>query len=196
MACRHAWVSMPYWAASSLPAPGSFGLDEFRQGEVHVVAAEQQMVADGLADEAEFALLLDSLDEAEVARAAADIDDETARTRLELVGFRRGMSDQPAIERGLRFLEQRRILQSRPCLPLPPSDCGPHRQTTPARSGRLAVSPGDRRDRSSAMTIIPALDEMVQIACGGFDRRDAGDVRRCGPGKQAGGAIDAGVTEP
>ena len=53
-------------------------LDELGQGQVHVVAAEQQVIADRLADEAQLALLLDGLDEAEVGGAAADVDDQAA----------------------------------------------------------------------------------------------------------------------
>ena len=79
LACRHACVSMPYWAASSRPAPGSLRLDELGQGQVHVVAAQQQVIADRLADEGQFALLLDGLDQAEVAGAAADVHDQAAR---------------------------------------------------------------------------------------------------------------------
>ena len=83
LACRHACVSRPYCAASSRPAPGSLRLDELGQGQVHVVAAEQQVVADRLADEAQLALLLDRLDQAEVAGAAAHVHDQAARARLE-----------------------------------------------------------------------------------------------------------------
>ena len=68
---------------------GQLRLDELGQGQVHVVAAQQQVIADRLADEAQLALLLDGLDEAEVAGAAADVDDQAARARLELAGLRR-----------------------------------------------------------------------------------------------------------
>ena len=75
---------MPYCAASSRPAAGQLGLDELGQGQVHVVAAQQQMIADRLAHEAKLALLLDRLDQAEVAGAAADVHDQAAVARLEL----------------------------------------------------------------------------------------------------------------
>ena len=44
--------------------------------------------------------------------------------------------------------------------------------------------------------VIPAFDEMTQIARRRFDRRDARHVRRGAPRQQTGGAIDAGMTEP
>ena len=56
-AARHACTSVPNWAASSLPA-GQLRLHGLGQRQVHVVAAEQQVVADRVADEREFALLL------------------------------------------------------------------------------------------------------------------------------------------
>ena len=56
--CRQACVNMPYWAASSLPARGQLRFDELGEGQIHVVAAEQQMIADRLANEGELALLL------------------------------------------------------------------------------------------------------------------------------------------
>ena len=61
---------------------GQPGLDEFGNRQIHVVAAEQQMIADGLADEAEFALLFDGLNQAKVTGAAAHIDDQAAGARL------------------------------------------------------------------------------------------------------------------
>ena len=68
---------------------GQAALDELGQGQIHVVAAEQKVLADCLADEAEFSLLLDGSDQAEITGATAHIDYETARARLELPGFRR-----------------------------------------------------------------------------------------------------------
>ena len=64
------------------PCTGQTRLNELGEREVHVVAAEQQVIADGLPHETESALLLHRADEAEIARAAADIDDETQRARL------------------------------------------------------------------------------------------------------------------
>ena len=82
-AARHACTSEPNCAASSFAA-GQLRLHGLRQREVHVVAAEQQVIADRVADEVELALLLARADQAEVGGAAADIDHEAAHARLQL----------------------------------------------------------------------------------------------------------------
>ena len=92
-------MSRPYWAASSLPACGQLRLDELGQGEVHVVAAQEQVVADRLAHEAQLALLLDGLDEAEVGGAAADIDDQAEIAGPELGSFLGGMRSRASSRR-------------------------------------------------------------------------------------------------
>ena len=51
-------------------------LQHARQREIHVVAAEQDVLADGDALEAQLAVLLGHGDQAEVGRAAADVADE------------------------------------------------------------------------------------------------------------------------
>src|SRR5207247_9600526 len=98
----------------------------------HVVAAEQQVIADRLSNETHLPLLLDRLDEREVARPAADIDDEATGVGGQI--WRAGsVSDRrlnlrilrsltlpalpvprihPAIERRLRLLQQRHVFQS------------------------------------------------------------------------------------
>ena len=51
-------------------------LQQAREREVHVVAAEQDVLADGDALEREVAVLLGDGDQGEVGRAAADVADE------------------------------------------------------------------------------------------------------------------------
>ena len=51
-------------------------LQQAREREVHVVAAEQDVLADGDALEREVAVLLGHRDQAEVGGAAADVADE------------------------------------------------------------------------------------------------------------------------
>ena len=55
-------------------------LDRAREREVHVVAAEQQVIADGDALEPELAAARARRDQREVGRAAADVDDQHERT--------------------------------------------------------------------------------------------------------------------
>ena len=61
------------------------GLHDVREREVHVVAAEQDVIADRDAREREAPALLGRGDGREVRRAAADVDDEDHVARLELL---------------------------------------------------------------------------------------------------------------
>ena len=56
-----------------------------RQGQVHVVAAEQDVLADGDAGQLQCAVLLGDRDQRQVRGAAADIDDEDDVADLDLV---------------------------------------------------------------------------------------------------------------
>ncbi len=58
------------------PCPGQVRGHGVGQGEVHVVAAEQDVLADGEAVEGEVAVLLADADQGEVGGAAADVADE------------------------------------------------------------------------------------------------------------------------
>ena len=99
------------------------GLDRMRQGEVDVVAAEQDVLADGHPADAAFSPILAPLlpvdgKQAEVRRAAADIDDENvAQLASAVLRSERGAQRlpggpfaavllQPGVERRLRLFEQ------------------------------------------------------------------------------------------
>ena len=58
--------------------------DHVREREVHVVPAEQDVVADSDADQIERAVLVDRGDRGEVGRPAADVDDEEHVARPDL----------------------------------------------------------------------------------------------------------------
>ena len=81
-------------------------LDVVGQGEVDVVAAEHQVIADGDAAETRAGRRLDDGDQAEVGRAAADVadQDQLAGAHLALPAVLVG--DDPAIERRLGLFEQ------------------------------------------------------------------------------------------
>ena len=178
-----------------LRAAGQLRLDELRKRQVHVVAAEQQVFADGLADEAEFAPVLDGLDEAEVRRAAADVDDEAARAGVQAVQLGGRVRCQPAVERGLRLLEQDDVLQPRLAR-------GLHRQ----RAGHVVERRGHGQHDGQFLQavvgvvlrhdVIPALDEVAQVARRDLDGREALHVRRGAPGDERRAAIDPRVTQP
>ena len=87
-------------------------LDVMRQGEIHVVAAEEQVVANGDAMEADGALGVTlrfvpaDLDQAEIGRAAADVADQDALPGLDVsIPVVAGRID-PGVEGGLRLFEE------------------------------------------------------------------------------------------
>ena len=161
------------------------------ESEVHVVAPEQQMVADGLAEKAELAVLLVRLDQAEIGCTAADVDDETEIAGPDAGGVLDGMTCEPAIKCRLRFFEQGEVGET--------SLAG---GVDGEIAGHVVERGGDGENdllvlhRLGRMTGVPGIDEMFQIARRRLDRRDARDLRRRGPRQQRGGAIDAAVTEP
>ena len=168
---------------------------ELRQGEVHVVAAEQQVIADRLADEAQLARLFDRLNQAEIAGAAADIDDGTAGAGVELLNLARRMRGQPAVEGGLWLFEQGDVFE--PCF-------------LGRLDGEIASHIVERRRHGqhhlllfesiiglvASHCVVPRFDHVAEITRRGFDGRDAMDFGRRAPGQERRRAIDAGVTEP
>ena len=110
--CRQACVKQAVLGSVELAGRRELRLDELGQCEIHVVAAEQQVIADRLADKGEAALVFAGLDEREIRGAAADIDDQAMIAGFELGGFGGRMRRQPAIKRGLRFFEQRQVLDA------------------------------------------------------------------------------------
>ncbi len=83
--------------------------DAPRQREVHVVAAEQQVIADRVALERGLAVALaGDADQREVGRAAAEIADEHLVADRQVRAPIVEVIGEPRVERGLRLLEQRR----------------------------------------------------------------------------------------
>ena len=81
------------------------------QGEVHVVAAQQNVIADGHARQHELARFLADGNQRQVGGAAADVADQDDVADFDLIapGLLAGVD--PRIKRGLRFLEQGDVLQ-------------------------------------------------------------------------------------
>ena len=86
--------------------------DDVGEGEVHVVAAEQDVFSDGHALELERAVALGGEDGRKVARAA-DVDDQEHVTDAEFFAPRVALHVDPRVERGLGFLEQREVREPR-----------------------------------------------------------------------------------
>ncbi len=79
----------PLGGVEPVHAAGQRGGDGVGQGEVHVVAAEQDVLADGLAGQDQVAVLLGDGDQGEVGGAAADVADQEAVADLHLLPPRR-----------------------------------------------------------------------------------------------------------
>jgi hypothetical protein len=87
--------------------------DEAGQREIHIVAAQQDVLADGHALERQLALLLGHGYKRKVRRAAADIEDQNQIAELYALAPVLVALD-PRVECGLRFLEQRDIAEAGP----------------------------------------------------------------------------------
>ena len=151
----------------------------------------KQVIADRIANERQFPLLLTGADQAEIGRAAADIDDQAAHAGLEHAGFLRRVRAEPGIERGLRFLEQRDVLQP-----------GLLRGLGGEVTGHVVERRRHRHDHGlffeailglAVRRRVPGLDDVLEVLRTHFERREARHVRRSGPGQERRTAIDAGV---
>ena len=86
-------------------------LQQTRERQVHVVAAEQDVLADGHALKRELAVLLGDGDQGEVGRAAADVADEDEVADLDPLAPAVALRVEPGVEGGLRLFEQRDVLE-------------------------------------------------------------------------------------
>ena len=177
-------------------------LDGVRQREVHVVAAEQQVVADGDAGHLEgrragAARAARDADEREIGGAAADVADEhqgvAVGAREEGLDPLGSSAIHVVVERGLGLLEQA------------------HREAG-ARGGREGQLAGDLIERGrhgehdlllgERMTrkrLIPRANDVREQSLRSVDRRDAREIGLFfgrAPGEDRRGGIDPAMAEP
>ena len=107
--------------------------EQTRERNVDVVAAEQEMIADGETFQSDARLGVAHGDQAEVGGAAADVDDEEKLQTFEAVLPVAFVATEPGVERRLRFLQQPDALAGLPPLPRTPSAPVRLRRTRPAR---------------------------------------------------------------
>src|SRR5262249_2146612 len=88
-------------------------LGEPCERQIHVVAAEENVIADRDALEREIAVALAHQNQAEVGRAAADVADQHEVADAELAPPPLARALDPCIARGLRLLEQRDVRETR-----------------------------------------------------------------------------------
>ena len=107
-------------------------LQQTGQREIHVVAAEQDVLADSDALERELTLPLRYRDQAEVRGSAADIADQHQIADLDPAPPLVAKRVQPGIERRLRFFEQRDAFEAGRAAPREASALAPPHRMTPA----------------------------------------------------------------
>ena len=169
--------------------------DHVREREVHVVAAEQDVVAHRDARELERAVAVQHGDGGEVGRPAADVDheDDVPRFHERAPGLAHRVD--PGVERRLRLLEQRHLL-----------DAGRERRLD-RELARARVERGrDREDdllrpqRERPVPLrhlrFPGLGQVLEVAPRRFDRRDLLDVLGRAEGQDRRAPVDAGMREP
>ena len=177
------------------PPFAEFRRDGVGQGQVHIVAAKKQVIADREPGEREVATLFADFNEREVGGAAADIGNENEIAHGDFISPMFALAVEPGVERGLRFFEQRQMLEAG----------GPGRFHGEFARGRIERR-GHRQDDLLRFQFvfgdrvrrhrIPGFGEMFQIPCAGFDRRNA-TVGLGGAERQDRRfAIAAGVPQP
>src|SRR5215468_5190385 len=82
------------------------------ESEVHVVAAEKNMIPDGNTCELQIAVLFGYRDQGEISRTAADIDHKNDVSHFDLFSERVTHALDPGIKRRLRLFEQSHIMES------------------------------------------------------------------------------------
>ncbi len=101
------------WAASSPSMPlGNVRGDRVGQGQVHVVAAQEDVLADGQPREDQVARFILDGDQGEVGRSAADVADQDDIAGLHLLAPVLALAGEPGVKRGLRLFEQGDVLEA------------------------------------------------------------------------------------
>ena len=93
---------------------GSVRGDGVGQGQVHVVAAQEDVLADGQPREDQVAPFVADGDQREVGRSAADVADQDDVADLDLLAPLLALGGEPGVEGGLRLFEQRDVSSARP----------------------------------------------------------------------------------
>ena len=163
-------------------------LDEPRQREIHVVAAEQDVIANRDALEREVAVVLADENQAEVGGAAADVAHQHEVADAKLPPPRVAGAVDPGVARGLRLFEQRDVLQ-------PGRFRGAQRQLARVlverrRHGEEHLLPVERQRRILRRDLrVPRLPQMPQV-CG--RRRHRRQLRHRRPARPTAGSPPCG----
>ena len=162
------------------------------QGEIEIIAAEDQVIADGHAVELHLAAFAAAdADQREVGRAAADVADENLLAWLDKLIPTVPMGVDPGIERRLWFFDE-------------------HDPRQTGQGGRLDrqfprhfVKRGRQREheillgqRMLGEAGVPSGADVGHVPRADLDRRQSLNVGRSVPGEKLGRAVHARMTEP
>ena len=170
-------------------------LHDAREREVHVVAAEQDVIANRDALEREVAVVLADQDQAEIGRAAADVAHQQQVADAELPPPELARAVDPRIAGGLRLLEQCHAREAG-------VGRSPERQLARLLVKRcrhgdehvLALERERRVSRSEAG--IPRLPEVLQVVARRRHRRELRHLLRRAPRQDRRRAARAGIGQP
>ena len=156
-----------------------FDLQVLRQRQIHVVAAEKQMVADGDAMKLDLAVGSPSnADQSEIGCAAADVANQNflaGRNKLLPVVL---MLVNPGIKRGLRLFNQHHFGQAGPCGGLDGQFASDFIER--CRQSKNDVLP---LQRLALELVVPGRADVCQIPAARFDRRNPLDIAGRMPGQ-------------
>ncbi len=160
------------------------------EGEIDVVAAEEDVFADGDAFQLQLAGFFGDGDEGEVRRASADVDDEDEVADGDALPPI-GVAFDPGVEGGLRFFEKDDVGET---------GAGGGLKSQLAGDGVEGGGDGDEDlllvERGFGMFRFPGVAEVFEIELRGFDGREFFDAFGRVERKEGRGAVDAGVGEP
>ena len=181
--------------SSCVPCCASLPRTAWAKRQVHVVAAEQDVLAYGHALQVQIAVLLRHLDQTEVGGAAAHVADQDRLADLHLLTPVALVGRQPGVERGLRLFQQRESVQPRHLRRLHGQfagngvEGGRHGQVDglPLQPGRWVVL---------RHLIVPGVTQMCKETRDRFHRREPARVVGRIPGQDGLRAVHAAVGEP
>ena len=174
---------------------GKVAADGVGQGEVHVVAAEEDVLTHGQTGQGEVAPLVGHGDQREVGRPAADVADQEQVAHLDLL---------PPTGRPARRARHRR----RPAAP--PGGHVLQAGGPGGLDGQVARGGVERRGDGQEDVLgfeavgrllagdglVPRVPEVGQVGGRGLDGRDLGHVVGGSPGEDRALAVDPGVRQP
>ena len=174
------------------PAPQAL-LEQPRQRQIHVVAAEQDVLADGHALERQVAIALVHRNQAEVGGAAAHVAHQHEVAHLHALAPGVALRGEPRVERRLGLFEEAHARQAglRRC----PERQRPGLLVERGGHGHEHLVVGERRV-VAAVRVLPRASQVRQVPRRREHGRHAANVVRGLPRQDVGGPVHARVRQP